>query len=131
MAKGWTVNVDGQVAPVESLTQLRSVLDAAAAKPRQEVWLFSPSGPSLCMLRNQDRALLMFLREPGDAGFTSRSEIPVTGDSSTQFMLANGQLEEYPTAWTISTERAREALEHFLQTEERSPSVVWNDDEAE
>jgi hypothetical protein len=83
------------------------------------------------MLRSHDRALLMFLRESGDTGFTSRADGPVAGPEQREFWLSNGQRNEYPASWTVSVPRAREALEHFFQTSERAPFVIWNDDGAD
>jgi hypothetical protein len=79
------------------------------------------------MLRSHDRALLMFLRERGDTGFMSRADGPVAGPEQREFRLSNGQRDEYPASWTLSVARAHEALEHFFQTGERAPFVVWND----
>ena len=123
------VTVNGQVTAIESTKHLDAVL-AAGVDAMQEVWLTSPRGASLCMLRSGDHALLIFLRAPGDTGFTSRSETPVVGAPAVRFRLANGQVDEYPSAWTVRTARAVEALELFLRTEERAPFIVWHDDGA-
>jgi hypothetical protein len=129
MGQAWVVSVDGQVTRVESPRDLDAVL-SAGARPPQEIWLTSPRGASMCLLRSGDRALLMYLRTAGDTGFTSRSDTPTAGPPTTRFGLANGQVDEYPSAWTVSTSRAIEALEYFLRTEDRPPFIAWNDDGA-
>jgi hypothetical protein len=127
---GWIASVDGTDIPVRSLAHLRSVLADTAEHPYREVQLTSPAGPSLFMLRSHDRALLMFLREGGDAGFTSRADGAVPGPERREFLLSNGQRDEYPASWTVSVARAHEAFEHFFETGERPPFVLWHDDGA-
>jgi hypothetical protein len=131
MSDGWVAVVSGQTVPIESLADLRSVLTRTVGLSRQELWLESPRGPCVCMLRSAARALLMFLREQGDVGFTSRADDDMSGPGTLEFTLANGQVEDYPAAWTVSAERAREALEHFFQTGAMAPFVAWNDDSAD
>jgi hypothetical protein len=130
MTGHWIASVDGNDVPIRSLADVRSVLAHGAEQPYREVQLTSPAGPSLFMLRSHDRALLMFLRETGDTGFTSRADGPIAGPERREFLLSNGQRDEYPAAWTVSVARAHQAFEHFFQTGERAPFVAWHDDGA-
>jgi hypothetical protein len=93
---GWIASVDGRNVPIRSLAHLRSVLADGAEHSYREVQLTSPAGPCLFMLHSHDRALLMFLRENGDTGFTSRADGPVAGPAHREFRLSNGQRDEYP-----------------------------------
>jgi hypothetical protein len=73
--------------------------------------------------------MLMLLRTEGDAGLVSRA-----GDESQQgvrqFTLANGQVDEYPAAWTVSFDDAQRALEHFWFGGTAAPFITWHDDGA-
>jgi hypothetical protein len=96
---------------------------------KSEVWLDCSDGKALSMLASGDRAWLMFLREPGDAGFSSRGNDALVKEEATlDFRLSNGQVDRYPVAWTIPREVATQALEHFFEHGERAPFVKWHAD---
>ena len=115
---------------IQSVDALHSLLAETGGEANEELWLVSPGGPSLCMLRAGDRAMIAFLRHDGDTGFTSRSNGPVAGPRTVRFTLSNGQLDEYPASWTVSAAVGRDVVEHFFRTSEMAPFVGWNDDGA-
>jgi len=85
------------------------------------------------MLVNGGRALLVYLRDhEGDPGLSSRDpNYAGPPDAQTEFVLDNGQLGTYPTAWTVPLEQAEEACRYFVISKgERSPQIVWHDDSA-
>jgi len=128
-AHGWVATLGHEVVPVGSLDDLRSILSRTGGAARQELWLVSPHGPRLCMLRSGERALLMFLRHrDGDTGFTTRAGGDMPGSQTVQFTLSNEQVDEYPASWTVSVERAREAMEYFFRTGAMAPFVEWSED---
>ena len=102
-------------------------LAGLCTQDRAEVWLSQEDGPSLCVLKSGGRALLMFLREAGDPGMTSRSESSGMPETLL-FTLGNGQVDEYPTAWTVAFEVARQAAEYFWFHQRPAPFVTWHDD---
>lgn len=80
---------------------------------------------------NGDRAWLMYLRYPEDAGSSSRN-LAYDGPPQAQlpFRLSNGQGDEFPVAWTLPLGEAIAACEHFVTSGgERSPAITWHDDE--
>jgi hypothetical protein len=125
----WIANVAGTAVPVRSLGDLRAILSQTASAERQELWLVSRGGPRMCMLRNRDRALLLFQRHGSDTAFTTRARDEVAGPKVVEFTLANGQRDEYPAAWTVDVERAREALEYFFETRAMAPFLAWGEDD--
>ncbi len=46
----------------------------------------------------------------------------------TDYLLSNGQLDEYPDAYAYPLETVIRALEHFNDTGERTPFIVWVED---
>lgn len=102
----------------ERLAELCTKTDPA------ELWLSQEDGPFFCLLKSGDRALLMFLRQAGDPGMTSRAASPDL-PGTLLFALSNGQVDEYPTAWTVSFDVARQAAEHFYLYREPPPFVTW------
>ena len=95
----------------------------------REIWVAGPQGRSLCALVDGEVGWLMVLREPGDAGFSSRNPAyagPV--DAGIDFMLANGQRDKYPAAWTYPVETVMRAVAYFRSTGRRPPFIAWHDD---
>jgi hypothetical protein len=97
--------------------------------PYEEVWVDSPDGQSLCALINGDRGWLMYLREEGDSGFSSRNP-DYTGPANAQieYELSNGQHDFYPASWALPIAEVRRALEYFAQEHRQPPFVVWHED---
>jgi Immunity protein Imm1 len=93
-----------------------------------EVWLNNADGwPTLCALINANSAWLMYLRFEGDSGFSTRN--PAYRSSSAaviEYRLANGQRDEYPASWDVSTAEALRALEYFLIEEKMAPWLEWH-----
>lgn len=85
--------------------------------------------PSMCALVNGNRGWLMYLRYEGDAGFSSRDPAYLGGESKTiDYLLSNGQGDEYPASWAIPLEKIVAALEWFA-TNKHSPAwVTWFND---
>ena len=96
----------------------------ALRAPYVELWLERDDRRLLCMLKSGERALLLFMEEPGAVGRTSRSDDGVL-PSTLSFRLDNGQIDEYPAAWTIPVNVALEALRYFCDTGELAPFVRW------
>lgn len=84
----------GDVMCISSIADLDAGLDRLEATPEAEVWLNCPDGPAICVLRNRNDAVLLYLARQGDAGCTSIGQAGRSG--TVQFRLANGQVDEYP-----------------------------------
>jgi Immunity protein Imm1 len=94
-----------------------------------EIWENLPDGQALCALINADRGWLMYLRENGDSGFTSRNpDYYGPKDATIEYVLSNGQHDLYPASWALPISVIRLALEHFRQKHERPPFVTWHED---
>jgi hypothetical protein len=95
----------------------------------REVWEHKEDGRSLCALIHGDRGWLMYLREPGDPGYCSRDpDYDGAPDAMMDFVLSNGQRDEYPVAWTLPLDVVERALAHFRRTGSRAPFVTWHAD---
>ena len=67
------LSVNNQNFDVGSRDQLRvTTLARFLQEEFLGIWLSTPEFPALCALLNKDRGWLMYLREAGDAGFSSR-----------------------------------------------------------
>jgi len=79
------------------------------------------------MLRNGEHAFLMYLREEGDSGFTSRSQ--VQSDKMISFTLENGQVDQHPAHWCVGISECLKAFSYFAEHDgARTPDVIWHED---
>jgi hypothetical protein len=120
------VLINNKSTDCSSLAEFSQLLDRIDSLPNAEVWLFSPNGPSICLLKAESHTFLMYLRREGDHGFTS------VGDGSRegkfQVRLANGQVDEYPLAWCLGPEFAYKGLAYFfVNAGEKSPYIQWRE----
>jgi len=67
------VTFNRQTKHCESIEAFGLELDGFDGEPTFELWLKVPNGASMSMVRNGPNAFLMYLRFPGDSGFTSRA----------------------------------------------------------
>lgn len=101
---------------------------ARTSKPG-DLWYERNSGEILNVFVNGDRAWLMYRRNEEDAGFSTRNSAYTGPKNATlPYVLNNGQRDEFPVAWTISTDEAMHAVEHFLHTGEKASWLAWHDD---
>jgi immunity protein Imm1 of predicted polymorphic toxin system len=95
----------------------------------REIWVQSPSGSFLCALINGDVGWLMYLREEGDAGFSSRNpDYRGDPDEVIEYRLNNGQIDEYPRAWAYPVELIEPAICHFRETGSPPLFIEWHND---
>lgn len=74
---------------------------------------------------------LMYLREKGDSGFSSRNpEHEGTKDDRKvmDFMLSNGQLDYYPLFYVLPTEQVMKALNYFERNHKLPEFITWHND---
>jgi hypothetical protein len=70
-----------------------------------ERWVETSDGQAMCALINGNLGWLMYLRQSGDAGFSSRNPNYMgPSDAALEYFLGNGQGDEYPMAWALPIE---------------------------
>ncbi len=88
-----------------------------------------PDGQAMCALIHGEVGWLMYLRENGDAWFSS--QIPnYTGsaDAQIEYYLSIGQYDTYPASWALPVEVVQRALEFFAREHRPPPWVTWHND---
>jgi hypothetical protein len=109
--------------------ELRKHLRGARKFQYAEIWVDRADYPRVCALVNGDRAWLMYLRYEGDAGFSSRDSTYAGPEQAMMdFYLSNGQLDEYPLAWTIPIKQVFAALEWFAAKGNSPRDIAWHND---
>jgi hypothetical protein len=98
-------------------------------KGYEEIWVNKDDGQALCALINGDRGWLMYTREPGDAGFSSRNpDYEGAEDARIEYYLNNGQCDQYPASWALPVDVVRRAVAHFKKTGEPPTFITWHND---
>lgn len=121
------IMLNGRSLGAASLEQLGVYFDLVDAVPQFELWVSVPDGPSMCMLRNGQSAWLMYLRESGDSGFRSCGELGRLGVEN--FVLSNGQVDEYPLSWCIDVEQCYKAIAYFYVNDGAKPEwITWHEE---
>jgi hypothetical protein len=69
---------------------------------------------------------MRFLCWEGDAGFSTRNPKYAGPPKAVEYYLSNGQRDEYPASWNITTTEALRALEYFLAEENMAPWLHWH-----
>ena len=94
-----------------------------------EIWAAEGDGSSLCALLNRHCGWLMFLRFEGDVGFSSRNLLREDSDGREEaFVLSNGQVDTYPSSWTMDRKTVFEALLEFVTSGQRPSKIDWHND---
>jgi len=122
------VSINDEGFETDSLDELRTHLARLQENQFSEVWLTPSDGwPTLTALVNGSAAWLMYMRYEGDAGFSTRNPNYVGPEAAmVEYQLCNGQMDEYPASWNITTPEAVRAMEHFFVTLERPPWLSWH-----
>ena len=121
--------VNDRESPVASIADVRRTLIGQTTERFREIWLTIADGPSLCALMNGNVGWLMYLRENGDAGFSSRNpRYEGSPSAMLEYYLSNGQRDVYPASWALDEEEIVRALEYFVEHRDRPPFVLWHDD---
>jgi hypothetical protein len=115
---------------VTDLGELQVRLAQGTRTKFSEIWLQHTEGwPAISALINGDAAWLMFLRFEGDAGFSTRNpNYAGPPKAKIEYYLSNGQRDEYPASWNISTAEALRALEYFFEQEAMAPWLQWHEE---
>jgi hypothetical protein len=110
--------------------ELRLCLAQVRRTQFSEVWMQHAGGwPAIAALINGEAAWLTYLRHEGDAGFSTRNPQHAGPEKAViEYYLSNGQRDEYPASWNITTAEALRALEYFLEEEAMAPWLTWQDD---
>ena len=122
----FVATANGESLGSDSLEELDASLTEIENVQPLELSISVVGGPSLIMLRSEEHAFLMYLRESGDSGFVSGRSVPAT--PTARFRLGNGQLDEYSIAWCIPVEDCFKAVLFFYVNSGLQPAwVTWHE----
>jgi hypothetical protein len=125
------LSINGYRTRVATVVELQRELESFAGEAFREVWIDVQDGPALCALFNGGVGWLMYVREPGDAGFSSRNpDYQGKTDAMLEYRLSNGQHDVYPASWALAENRIVKALEFFVECRQQAPFIQWHEDSA-
>ena len=101
-------------------------LSARVASQKLESWLTSSYGRLLAVVTNTKRAMVMLLDGKGDPG--ERAIDPGANGTSSGFVLANGQNDEYPDNDTVPLPEALRIVRHILTHGNPPADAAWRVD---
>ncbi|NEO82920.1 MAG: hypothetical protein F6J87_01475 [Spirulina sp. SIO3F2] len=94
----------------------------------KEIWVELEDGQVIMALINRDWGWLMYLRNAeGDAGFSTINPDCQNPQKKIEYILDNGQHDEYPAAWAYPIDTVRAALHEFVETHRIPVCVCWQD----
>lgn len=133
MDQKFILNINSKIFyPNDTDDLLRNLTDLANYRNNQfaEIWLSTEkeNAPSICVLINNDRASLIYLRYNDDIGYGARDLIQSNTTDMIKFYLSNGQLDQYPISSTIPINDALNALKYFYIYQDMYPKITWHDD---
>jgi hypothetical protein len=121
--ESWVFSDDTEpTSPPAAIEALRERISAG----QLEAWLTSSSGRSLAFISNTERAMVVLLDGEDDPG--EHAVDPGASGSSTGFVLANGQHDEYPDEDTLPLAEALQVVQHILATGAPPPHAAWSID---
>ncbi|MFJ8085315.1 hypothetical protein ACIQ6Y_32500 [Streptomyces sp. NPDC096205] len=91
-----------------------------------ETWLTSSSGRSLAFMSNTERAMVIIMNDEDDPGEHAMDQD--ASGSSKDFVLVDGQHDEYPDEDTLPLAEALQVVNHILTTGAPPPHVAWSID---
>ncbi|MDE7224206.1 MAG: hypothetical protein K2O34_10550 [Acetatifactor sp.] len=98
----------------------------------KEIWVYSKEDEqAMGALINGSFGWLMYLRQEGDAGFSSRNPGYAGSDDdgeTMEFLLSNGQLDRYPLSYILPQEQIMEALDYFAKNNRPPEFIEWHND---
>lgn len=123
------IDVNGVKHTPSDFAALEAVLASVHHKHDLEIWASFHEGATLCALINAHCGWLMFLRFPGDVGFSSRNPAADADDAATEiFVLNNRQADTYPKTWTLDRATVFAAISRFALAGDMASNLLWHDD---
>lgn len=123
------ITINGEPLSPAEVEETERLLASIGQTDDLEIWVSEGNGSSLCALLNRHCGWLMFLRFEGDTGFSSRNPLrEEIGGAEEAFVLSNGQVDAYPSSWTIDRKLVFDALLEFVASGQRPSMVDWHGD---
>jgi hypothetical protein len=116
---------------IATVVELRRELESFAGEAFREVWINVKDGPAISALFNGGLGWLLYMRESGDAGVSSRNpDYQGQTDAMLEYRLSNGEHGVFPASWFLPERQVMQTLEYFVECRQLAPFIQWHDDSA-
>lgn len=122
-----TLTANGDEFSVITLAELQIVLAQCQEKSFVDYSFSGHGETTVLLLRNSTHSFAIYLKYEGDAGFTTYNA-KGTSTEIQNFMLTNGQKDEYPTSLLVDNKDGLEILKFYLLTGEMYPGIEWREE---
>jgi hypothetical protein len=112
---------------VTTLVELKTVVAQFHETAFVEYTLSGHDETTIILLRNSTHSFAIYFRFNGDAGCTTHNPKGTTIEMK-DFILTNGQRDEYPTALLVDNKDGLEILQFYLLTGEMYPGIEWREE---
>jgi len=110
---------------INTATDILKYLGLLGSTELAESWIRSNDSQLMCILKANDKMLLMYLQNEGDVGVISQGNDGA--DQLVSFTLANGQVDEYPQNWCVDSQAAHQGIRFFLESGGKRPeNIRWS-----
>ncbi|WP_343565688.1 hypothetical protein [Sphingobacterium sp.] len=118
---------NGKEFSITTLVELKTVVVQFHETEFVEYTLSGHDESSIILLKNSTHSFAIYLRFNGDAGYTTHNPKGTTSEMK-DFILTNGQRDEYPTALLVDNKDGLEILQFYLLTGEMYPGIKWQEE---
>jgi|GEM_PF-1465576 len=112
---------------VTTLAELKTVVAQFHETAFVEYSFSGHDETTIILLRNSTHSFAIYLRFNGDAGCTTHNPKGTTIEMK-DFILTNGQRDEYPTALLVDNKDGLEILQFYLLTGKMYQGVEWREE---
>jgi hypothetical protein len=100
------------------------IADTLSLIEKGEIWMEGHDEKKICVLLNESRAFVMYLPDNGGDSY-SVVDKDEPEDEFEEFVLSNGQEDEYPKTMTVDKDTMIKILEHYYKTGNQYQGVQW------
>jgi hypothetical protein len=125
---GWAVSGRNVRRTGLSSVDAEALVEQLFDEAQPEIWIERYEGDGLLVAVSEPRAFVMYLREPGDAGFHATDPSLADSPEYMEWELENGQVDEFPYGDTVPVSDALDAARHHLRVGGRLPTLTWVED---
>lgn len=109
-----------------TFSEARELIERRISEDQLTTWFESDRGRTLAVVTNRERAMVMLLDGPEDAG--AHAIDPKASGTSEGYVLENGQSDEYADRDTVELRRALAVVEHIILVGEPPADAAWSVD---
>ncbi len=122
-----SLTINGVTHSLTTLQELKQIVDRHEGKPDVQYILRRQDSSLLAILMNASHSLGIYMRYAGDSGYSTCNP-KSNPDSRQDFLLSNGQLDEYGEDMLTDIDTGYDMMRYFVLTGRMHPAVAWREE---